>query len=394
MNGARFALMDAQGETVWELNLPRDYTVAGDENAMEKIYREIHRDGAILDGSQKNRFSLRFVAANQKVTFEVRPAENKTWAVAEIARGKWEEQNPAENQQEFPRLSLRPLRSVSLLDTHRRLANPIRDIERFALDAEGRIGFLRFEPDRTGPTFVLVNDLGQVVWSVNLEGLRLSTEYLSSADLAWIGGNRFLLTLSGFRDGGKAKAWWIDVELKRVTAIPRFVCPSVQSLAGFHDGRFLVLSGRRESVHLFGADGTERCVFAKQSDPTPGVVFSPIAVTFTSDGNVAIAHRDSAFLSIFAPDGAHRKTIDLAQAWQRSPIQLFAMANDPHGGFLVTDFQSRSPVVRMDDDATILEEFLASYPGGKMSAKLQYRNVSTSLRPIFLICTEGVHCVD
>lgn len=92
----------------------------------------------------------------------------------------------------------------------------------------------------------------------------------------------------------KAKAWRIDVNEKQVTAVSRFDCPAIESLAGFHDGRFLALATRRSKstrstgVYLFGADGKRLYDFPARNESAPGAIFSPIGVAFTSDGKIAV----------------------------------------------------------------------------------------------------------
>src|SRR5262249_45334258 len=45
--GARFTLIDPKGETVWSLDLPKDYTRRDDEDGEHRIRREVHESGGI-----------------------------------------------------------------------------------------------------------------------------------------------------------------------------------------------------------------------------------------------------------------------------------------------------------------------------------------------------------
>ena len=60
--GALFTLIDLTGKPVWQLELRRDYNIAGNEDAQDKLMDSIRSTGAILGTQSPGRFTLRFVA--------------------------------------------------------------------------------------------------------------------------------------------------------------------------------------------------------------------------------------------------------------------------------------------------------------------------------------------
>ena len=83
--GARFLLIDESSKVVWQLFLPNDYQVNGDENAEEQLRDRLLETGAIVRVDQPFQFDLFFAADHQRVSYKI-GSEKPQWSVSETAR--------------------------------------------------------------------------------------------------------------------------------------------------------------------------------------------------------------------------------------------------------------------------------------------------------------------
>jgi hypothetical protein len=137
--GARFTLVDLKGKPVWRLELPKDYSIPGNEEAEDRLRDEISDSGAILRADQQGQFELRFVAEAKRVTFAVEADAKAGWLVRELARKPYV---PIVRTKEWPtsipRKPLQHLGSITLRAL-RQAADPLREIEAVTVDQRGRI---------------------------------------------------------------------------------------------------------------------------------------------------------------------------------------------------------------------------------------------------------------
>jgi sugar lactone lactonase YvrE len=376
--GARFTLIDLKGNPIWMLDLPKDYTRNDDENAQDQLMNEIRKTGAILRADQPGRFDLRFVAEAKRVTFAVERGPDGAWKVHEIGRLPYV---PAAKSKErslpVPEKPLRYLGAVTLRAPAQKPPGAIRDILEFVIDGKGRLAFLRREPDTAVLSFVLVEPTGTVVREIRLDALEYKKDTYYRTLLTWIGGDRFLLTRSLSSVEAKASVWWVDVVSGKIAAITGFNCPAIDKVAGFPDGRFVVLATNHwkytssTTAYLFDAHGRLAKEFAHDDNGKPGTLFNPTDIAVTSDGKIAVLDVIRNNVSLFEDSGKYLRTIDLAKEWKRKPNYPSYLAADASGGLLVGDFQGSPPIIRMKADGALREELTAKFSDGRTSPALQ-----------------------
>jgi hypothetical protein len=86
--GAIYSLMKADGESVWMVKRPGDFTDPDATKTSYDFMQRIRRQGVILDVHDSGRFSLWFVRDEAKVEFEALPSESapRGWSVTEAKR--------------------------------------------------------------------------------------------------------------------------------------------------------------------------------------------------------------------------------------------------------------------------------------------------------------------
>jgi len=149
--GARFTLIDPNGETVWSLDLPKDYMRQDDEDGQFRLKQEIDESGGILRADQPGCFELRFVAENRRVTFAVERRPNGQWNVREIGRQQYAI-TTKDRFSEIPESPLPYLGAIVLRAPGQKPPAEVRDIREFVIDGTGRLAFLRSEPDGGAPS--------------------------------------------------------------------------------------------------------------------------------------------------------------------------------------------------------------------------------------------------
>ncbi len=89
--GGVFQLVDTDWQVVWTMTRPVDYSPP-DRRAREALWEEIRAHGAVIEVAAQ-RFVLRFVSDNERVTFGVEPNEEarsgQGWTVTELSRAPY-----------------------------------------------------------------------------------------------------------------------------------------------------------------------------------------------------------------------------------------------------------------------------------------------------------------
>jgi sugar lactone lactonase YvrE len=372
--GARFTLVGLEGRPVWSLELPRDYTLPGNEKAEEQRRDWIRRHGALLAADRPAEFELRFVSEGRRVRFSVRRTD-KGWQVTEVSRQPYLPTPAAPRPPEIPSRRLRLLGSITLrspADT----PQAIRGVRDFAFDGLGRIALLR-EEARGPTTFMLVSQQGRVLRQVRLAFIPIRKEWAWSG-FTWVGRDRFVVTRSkGDVDGGSA-AWWVDFETGSVKPIARYQGPPVERIAGFPDGGFVVLgttqhrSSMETSLHGYDAGGRERWKRVEDlNSKAPEALFSPEDMAATTEGKVAVVDVLRHTVQVFDRRGRYERTIPLETAWKRKPNYPSKIVADEGGGFAVEDFQGCPPVVRMRADGAVRRGLRPRFGDGRTFSLLQ-----------------------
>ncbi|OQW96426.1 MAG: hypothetical protein BWK77_04765 [Verrucomicrobia bacterium A1] len=372
--GARFMVMDAEMNPVWSLNLDRDYAIPGDEAAENRLRQRIEKRGAILPARASSQFDLHFVADKKRVTFSVRPDGKGGWAVAEIAREDYEDPGEAAVPPPvFPDRALPDLGQVSLGTAVPAAATPFRNIGGLELDGQGRICFLRSEPDGV-PALVLVDTNGAVRREIPIELMRGRTNAEFSA-FAWIGGERFVFAISGKGTGARAACAAADFATGAVTIFEGLDCPRVEQLAGYPDGGFVALTKdfRKYTITdgLYGFDAAGRTEWKIEKSGyrgEPGELLSPQDVTVDASGRIAVISTIRRNIQFYGRDGKFLHLLNLSNAWGRVPNYPTDVAADPGGGLIAYDFGGKPCIVRMDDEGAVVAQFDPAYPDGRKFA--------------------------
>lgn len=348
--GARFALLDAELATVWELVLPDDYAVPGDDDAESRQLHEISRSGALLPNDAPGRFDLRFVKPKQRVTFEVRPTDvgaTRKWRVEEVGRVPYEPAKPAPPPA-IATLRLREIATATLAGGPAPRGD-VRDVEAFGFDAEGRLRFVRREPERAHFTLLLVTTAG-------------ATEHASSVTLPllpdagrvrWcpLAAGRWLAAVSGCCEGVSAQAWVVSEADGTASALEPFDFQAFVSAAALSDGGFVALAKYQYKFTskdvLRGFDTAGKTRWTVEGGALDGHLFSPQSVCVSTRGEVVVLENIRGRLQVFDRDGHWLRAIELEKAWARAPVYPSEIHADVDGGVLVRDFAGHPGLVRM-----------------------------------------------
>ncbi|MCW1922721.1 hypothetical protein OKA05_09165 [Luteolibacter arcticus] len=376
-SGTLFSLVDLQGKPVWSLPLPRDYTIPGDEKAEDRLHDEIQSDSAILSIGEAGTFTLRLVAEAVQADYHVTRDGNTDpgWKVSRVSNKPYtppkkedDEEKPApapEAAIAVPQLT--PLGAFELQD--RPTSGAIRGIDEFAFDPEGRIGFLRREPDNA-ITFVLVDTKATVLAEIPLP--KQKADSTAEYHIAPLSTTRWILTDSTSDPGAKARAWWLDVGKRSLDEIAGFDAPAINAVRATPDGGFVALATRHQEfsstdyIIRFDATGKQAWTHEASSDKKPATLLSPEDLTVTTRGEIAVLDNIRNQIKWFALDGNHLRTTELEQAWKRKPDYVTNITPDTAGGVIVQDFESTPPFVRMRPDGTVVNELTPKRPDGRV----------------------------
>jgi hypothetical protein len=356
--GARYTLVDpADGaKPVWSLELSGDYVIKGDQAAQDKLLDWVRERGGILDADQPRRFDLFFAAEAQRVTFEVKQSPSGAWSVREVGRTAFSTQPPEHPQ--FATVRGWPLKELPpLVLQAQRDDGPVRDVGEFVIDAQDRIAFIR--KDKDASRLVVVDPTGKLLREIGLPATTVDNESKWSG-LCWVGGGRFVVTLSATTREGKSRAWWVDVDTGQVQPIRGFDCPSITRLVGAADGRFVAVTKNFHrhtidtSVMAFDAHGRRAWELREDVHSTKvGTLFHVVDVALNSDGEIAVLESHVNWLTFFDRDGRFLRRIDLEQAWRRPPSYVTALVAVGDGELVVRESERGAHYVRMTRAGTV-----------------------------------------
>lgn len=369
--GARYTLVDPVDEAkpVWSLVLADDYKKK-DEAAQDRLQYWIRKHGGILRADQPRRFDLFFAAESKRVTFAVGRAPGGDWKVSEVSRLPFDYDPPVQPRDEAPiGKPLKELPPIVLQAKRTEADSPFRDVRSFIVDGQGRIALIR--EDEKKSRFVLVDQTGKLLHEIPLP-VRSVDDKSRWSGHCWVGGNRFIVTLSEIGREGKANAWWVDVETGKVEPIPGFNSPSIKRIVGAADGRFVVLASLFQKYTIettvSGYDAKGRPKWTRRddyNDKSLGSLFSAKDVTLSSDGEVIVLENIVHQLKVFDLDGGFHRTVYLKKTWNRKPEYLARITSDVDGGCVIEDV-TKPPFVRTKRDGTLRESFQPRYPNGRI----------------------------
>lgn len=371
--GAAFALVDPELKPVWTLVLPRDY-VAAESDPKDRLLPHVREHGSVLAVSGK-RFDLWHASAGERVSYAIEArAGPRAWNVREVSRVPHAQApvdkavSPGIHVPEIEPTLLGTLRIVGASD---RPDGPWSDISDFSQLDGGRIAVLEGCGCGTArsPALVVVDRRGRLLRRVALP--EPSPESGSAGyHHAWLGGDRFVVTLSAHGVGTRSSAAIVDVSDGSVRALRGFDAPEIEAVAPLGDDGFVAVTTAwskhtaEDGISAYRTDGTLLWTKDDHSLDSAGII-SPddIAVTTTGDVFVLDNIRDS--LAVFGRDGRHLRTIDLEATWKRNPNYPTDIDADADGGLIVHDFGGTPEVVRMDRNGAILDEWTPAFRDGR-----------------------------
>lgn len=371
--GARFTLITPQGQPVWQLDLPRDYNVPGDETAQDRLLDAIHAQGAILHTDQPGQFTVRFVAQRQQVTFAIVAQEPGKWRVSELHREPYMPARPKPTSAPAPILHLHPHDKIVLRVPGSQAPPPIRRVFDLVSAGAGRLAFLRRE-DHTA--LVVVNTRGSVLHTVSLAPIPLKDQDTLSS-LHWRNGTRFLVFVERHMpqpEDDYLEAYQVEARTGVIARLPGFRCPPVEAIAGLPEEGFVVLatvsakSTMKSEVYAYDAQGRRLWAltrdFGYRANEEPGALFSPKSLTVLHDGRVAVLDVIQHTVQMYNPHGRYLATISLDRAWGRKASYPSDILADGQGGFLVHDFDGTPALVWMNAQGSVVRSFTPRYANG------------------------------
>jgi hypothetical protein len=366
--GTRFTLVDLEGVPVWTLDLPADYTLPDDKEGEKHLRNEMSDHGAVLGCDEPGRFEIGLVGDGHRVIFEVtQDAAAKTgWKVVEVARAEWSREAPAVAPAVMREGRLEQVGSIELGGAPAPQAS-LGWIMHFDVDDRGRFGLVR-EGDDHARAFLLLSPEGALLAEVPLQ-LDVPGE-AARLQASWIARDRWLLFLAWPGSGNDNPAWWLDAGSGRTEPIAGLRLPAVMSLDADGVGGFVALVNTsreyssEETIVAVDAAGRTRWTMETGSEDET-LPLAPEAVAVAGDGRIGVLDNIRKVLLVYAADGRHAATIDLAQSWGREPTYPTDLVAEARGGWIAGDFQSEVPLVRMSSEGRVTGELRPAFPDGR-----------------------------
>ncbi len=368
--GVRFSLLDSEWDSVWELDLPTDYNIDGDEEAEDRLSQKMRYDGAILEVLPGGGFELRIASEAARVTYRAEVIDSK-WAVHEVSRREFVEQEPT--QPEVNELSLRLIASVPLGTAASEPQSAIRDIVEFAADAGGVLRFIRREKQEGHYSVVRLDAEGVVTNEVPFGPIGLGEYSLTWAPLTK---DDWLLTVSEYGSGGKSTAWVIDGLTGGERQLEGFDCPHVEELVATAEGGFVALASYRhkyssdEALLCFDKDGEQLWKVGSRHG-VPSMLFSPEDVAVIEDGSVVVLENISNAIRVYSPTGEFVKVIELEEAFGQEPNYLSGISAAPGGGMFVHDFNGEPSLWLLTSEGVVRSKFGVADPENMTAGRLE-----------------------
>ena len=381
-----FALMTADGELVWKLELPLDYTVTpeeGGEQADDALALALRDQDLILGTGPGARFELRWVRAERRVSYAVR-AEGEGWVVEEVGRAPWvEPPGPSELAAAEPKvLELQQLGEVQLERIVRGRSSPLQAAEAWCVEGD-QLFVVRAA--RGGDFERARVDLDTLAEEVKpLPALPEPAAGEGSDSVTWhdLGEDEWLVARTCYRKTGNVEECWVvDAELGEVLALSgRSLqvggqAPSVEAGARMNDGVLVLLVTYRyeytSSPALLGLDPEGELLWAVGEDYEDETkLFSPEDLTVLGGDRIVVLDNIAKRLQLYDGAGKHLGNVDLEQAWGKEPRYPTDVKPDHRGGLLVRDFSGSTPWWRMDLEAGTSMPLSPAFADGRVPKEL------------------------
>jgi sugar lactone lactonase YvrE len=351
--GGVFTLVDGEGKPVWELKLDDDYNFPADEKQEDEVREMIWKRGGILSVGTNGVFALHLVKDRLKVDFAVTKEVNGGWQVSKVGQSPYEWRQPAKSAPSTPLQPLRKLGTTTLSFAGPTEKPAIRDLEGFDFDPTGKICALRASRE-SPPCLLSLSQDGKILKELSLPVDRMPERVKFSCP-ANVGEERFVVSVSDESIGGLAQWFLADFKEGAVKKITNAVCPCVDAVAGFPDGRFVALTSRHSKYTitdgLFLFDPAGNLIWSKEQDGysgKPDDLLSPEDITRYGTNEIAVLDNIRHTIQVFSTQGALVRTLDLEKVWGREPNYPTDIAADCDGGFIVYDFNAKQTLLRLD----------------------------------------------
>ena len=274
--------------------------------------------------------------------------------------------------QKFPDLSLRKIGETDLKFNRPGPDDGNRGISAFDFDLNGNLCAFR-NPKNGSPALIYLNQKGKTLQEL---AFLPALENLSEKNIsgpASVGVKKFVVAVSERGVGGKSQFFVADFDAGTLKPLKNVECPGVESVAGFPDGRFAVVTSRQrqyssiDGLFFFGPDGT--LLWRKEQMGNSGgkeELLSPEDISCDGKKNeIAVLDVVRQTIQIFDVTGKLFRFLDLEKTWGRKPNYPTDVFHDNNGGFLVTDFDAQKAIVWMDAKGTITRELNPTLSDGR-----------------------------
>lgn len=368
-SSAMIQLLNLEGNEVWRLDLPDEYTGLGSDwhwhfDLVDPGIRQLE--------AGDRAFSVRSYSLKQKVSFSIEPdaAAPSGWKVTETKRiddalhvgragieqeraanagGKAASERPAAT----PLTVLGTIRLGAAPDA----ATPFGKVRGFSIDDQSRLGFVRSSPDR-GMNLVLVSAEGKVVHDLPLPealGDRLP-------EVVWLAPGKWLVHDTGLgtsrEEGRDALAFILDVATGQASKLTLGL-GGIRTAAATGDGGFVVIGGEDwvfgRRLIAFDPAGVK----AWEAELT-----SPDDLAVTSTGEVVVLD-GSDRLRFFSRTGEPIRTVEIANAINGRPNYPAGVSADADGGVILEDFGGTPSMHRISAAGESIGGFTPAFADGR-----------------------------
>ena len=363
--GVRLSLVDKDAKEVWS----REWTTEFSGIQYFIPWQLAESDITPASRFPRSGFVYRSRSRQAAITFSATKGLNGEWIVEETGAvpeavnvGRYPDPAVAAAPAPSPSAPAARLESLGTISLGASGAPASLDIGEFTFDHRGRIGFIPYKSsDATEITLIDPAAPDPV-----RDALRVPVDFpkgdsFSQPQLAWIGGDRWVIVRGSHDDQVPTSGWIVDVAARSTTPIQNFDAPKPNlghgAISGGENG-FAIL-GDYKSGQFVRYNSTGERLWAAPSDVTTQ------DAAIRPDGSVGLLIGIKNCILEYDRTGKRTDTIKLANAFTNSPQYVAGLEPDENDGWIVHDFAGNPPVVRLTADHTQKSSFTPHYPDGR-----------------------------